>query len=119
MVESGRISIIIRFLKLQFTGSSDVAMESIVHGAPVLTLAGIGSSTSRLYGTLDDVGDGGHGTRSVVTPVTQAALDPLMRKSLQTPWLSITPMTIETPPSGSYCQVCVLIFYCIFSFVAV
>jgi hypothetical protein len=40
--------------------------------------------------------------QNVVTPVTQAMEDPLMRPALQTPPLSITPTGIETPPSESY-----------------
>jgi hypothetical protein len=35
---------------------------------------------------------------NVVTPVTQAALDPLMHTSIITPPVIVSPVTIETPP---------------------
>jgi hypothetical protein len=59
------------------------------------------SSTRRLFSSpvvLDD--DSGSTIQSVVTPVTEAGLDPLMRPALQTPPLSITLTSIDTPSSG-------------------
>jgi hypothetical protein len=57
------------------------------------------SSTRRLFSApvvLDD--DSGSAVQSIVTLVTQAGLDLMMRVALQTPPLSITPTSIETPP---------------------
>jgi hypothetical protein len=55
-------------------------------------------STHRLFSTPvvpDD--DTGSAVQNVVTPVTQAAIDPLMWLTLQTLPLLITPTSIETP----------------------
>jgi hypothetical protein len=41
-------------------------------------------------------------------PVMQAGLDPSMRPALQTPLLSITPTTVDTPPGESYTHVIML-----------
>jgi hypothetical protein len=43
--------------------------------------------------------------QSVITPVMEAALDPLMHKSLQTPLLTIMPTTVDTPPGESHTHV--------------
>jgi hypothetical protein len=69
------------------------------------------SSTRRLFSTPvvpDD--DSGSAIQNIVTPVTQAGLDPLMRAALQTPTLSITPTCIETPSGESYTHVSMLFF---------
>jgi hypothetical protein len=53
------------------------------------------SSTCRLFSTpVVTDNDTGSIVQNIVTPVTRAAMDPLMRPALQTPPLSITP----TPP---------------------
>jgi hypothetical protein len=54
--------------------------------------------------------DVGHALQSIVTPVMQAGLDPLMRTTLQTPPLSITPTFIDTPTGESYTHVSLLFF---------
>jgi hypothetical protein len=54
--------------------------------------------------------------QNVVTPVTQAMEDPLMRPVLQTPPLSITPTGIETPPSESYTHVSMLVCVVLFCY---
>jgi hypothetical protein len=76
------------------------------------------SSTSRLFSTPiipDD--DLGSMVQNVVTPVTQAAMDPLMWPALQTPPLSITPIGIETPPVESYTHVSMLVFIVLFHYI--
>ena len=45
---------------------------------------------------------------SVITPVTQAALDPLLHKSVLTPPVAISPTAIETPPQETYIHVSIL-----------
>jgi hypothetical protein len=85
-----------------------IVMDScseLVDRSPVRT-----SSTHRLFSTPYVVDDGGHATQSIVTPVTQAALDPLVRPALQTPPLSITPTSIETPPDERYTHISMLFF---------
>jgi hypothetical protein len=52
---------------------------------------------------------------NVVTPVTQADIDPLMRPALQTPPLSITPTCVDTPPVEKYTHVSMSIPRSIFS----
>jgi hypothetical protein len=42
---------------------------------------------------------------TVVTPVSRAALDPLMHKTLQPPPLIISPTAYETPPKESFFHV--------------
>jgi hypothetical protein len=76
-----------------------------VHRSPVLT-----SSTRRLFSTPVVVDNAGHATQSIVTPATQAGLDPLMRLVLQTPLLSLTPTFVETPLGESYTHVSMLYF---------
>jgi hypothetical protein len=69
------------------------------------------SSTRRLFSTPvvpDD--DLGSAVQNIVTPVTQAGLDPLMHAALQTPPLSITPTCVETPPGESYTHVSMFFF---------
>jgi hypothetical protein len=64
------------------------------------------SSTRRLFSTPvipdDDID---FVIQNVVTPVTQAAMDPLMQPALQTPPLSITPIGVDTPPVEKYTHV--------------
>jgi hypothetical protein len=68
------------------------------------------SSMRRLFSTPVVVNDAEHANQSIVTPVTQAGLDPLMRPALQTPPLSITPTIVETPLVGSFTHVSMLFF---------
>jgi hypothetical protein len=42
---------------------------------------------------------------SIVTPVTEAALDPLLHSSIITPPVAVTPSVIETPTDESYTHV--------------
>jgi hypothetical protein len=61
------------------------------------------SLTRRLFSTpVVTNDDAGHTLQSIVTPVTHAGLDPLMRSALQTPLLSITPIVVETPLGECY-----------------
>jgi hypothetical protein len=72
-------------------------------------------STRRLFSTPivhDD--DSGSSVQNIVTLVTHAGLDPLIRMALQTPPLSITPIGVETPMGGSYTHVSMLFFVVLF-----
>jgi hypothetical protein len=89
-------------------------MDRVHHRSPVLASVVLGMSTPRLVGTPDVGSDGSHGTRDVVTPVTQAALDPLMHTALQTPPLSITPTGIGTPPEECCCHISGHVFVTLF-----
>jgi hypothetical protein len=76
------------------------------------------SLTRRLFSTLivsDD--DSGYVVQNVVTLVTHAAMDPLMRPVLQRPPLSITPSCVETPPVESYTHVSMLVFIVLFHYI--
>jgi hypothetical protein len=42
---------------------------------------------------------------SIITPVTEAALDPLLHSSIITPPVAVTPSAIETPTDESYTHV--------------
>jgi hypothetical protein len=44
-------------------------------------------------------------TSQVVTPVTQASMDPLLHASTMTPPVSISPSTMDTPPGESHIHV--------------
>jgi hypothetical protein len=77
------------------TGETDVGGPLIVtsHGTPRTPIEG--------------TSDASH----VVTPVMQAALDPLMHSSTLNGPQGISPSVIETPPTESYTHVSVHDFY--------
>jgi hypothetical protein len=77
---------------------------TLVHGT-----LGNGSSNLQPFETPENLIEAACGDASVVTPVTEAALDPLMHKSLQTPPLTITPTTIDTLPGESHTHVSYLV----------
>jgi hypothetical protein len=62
----------------------------------------IALSSQEPFQTPDNLIEDAFGNASVITPVTEAVLDPLMHKTLQTPPLTITPMTVDTPPGESH-----------------
>jgi hypothetical protein len=73
------------------------------------------SSTHRLFSTPIVSGhDSDSVVQNVVTPVTQAAMDSLMRPALQT---LITPLGIETPRGESYTHVSMLVFVVLFCYI--
>jgi hypothetical protein len=78
-------------------------------GTPVRGTLGNGSSSQEPFETPENLIEAARGDASVVTPVTEAALDPLMHKSLQTPPLTITPTTIDTLPGESHTHVSYLV----------
>jgi hypothetical protein len=83
-------------------------MDSCNTGAiatPERATHGSGPSSQEPFQTLNNQIDDAFGNASVITLVTEAALDPLMHKSLQTPPLTITPTTVDTPPGESQTHV--------------
>jgi hypothetical protein len=72
---------------------------------PVQGTLGTGYSSQEPFEMPDNLIDAACGDASVVTPVTEAALDPLMHKSLQTPPLTIMPTIVDTPPGESHTHV--------------
>jgi hypothetical protein len=72
---------------------------------PVRATLGSGSSSQQPFETPDNLIEAACGNSRVITPVTEAALDLLMHRSLQTPPLTITPTTIDTPPGKSHSHV--------------
>jgi hypothetical protein len=66
---------------------------------------GTGSSSQQPFKTPENLIDAACGYASVFTSVTEAALDPLMHKLPQTPPLTITPTTVDTPPGESHTHV--------------
>jgi hypothetical protein len=69
---------------------------------PVWGTLGTGYSSQKPFEMPDNLIDATCGDASVITPVTEAVLDLLMHKSLQTPPLTIMPTTVDTPPGESH-----------------
>jgi hypothetical protein len=83
-------------------------MDSCNTGAiatPVRVTHGSGPSSQKPFQTPNNLIDNAFGNASVITPVTEAVLDLLMHKSLQTPPLTITPTTVDTSPCESHTHV--------------
>jgi hypothetical protein len=83
-------------------------MDSCNTGAiatPVRAMHGSGPSSQEPFQTLNNLINDAFGNESVITPVMEAALYPLMHKSLHTPPLTITPTMVDTPPSESHTHV--------------
>jgi hypothetical protein len=76
-----------------------------VFATPVRATHGSGLSSQQPFQTLDNLIEDAFGNSSVITPVMEAVLDPLMHKSLQIPLLTIMPTTVDTPPGESHTRV--------------
>jgi hypothetical protein len=77
--------------------------NTVVFSTLVRLTHAIASSSREPFQTPDNLIEDAFRNASVITP--EVALDPLMHKTLQTPPLTITPTTVDTPPSESHTHV--------------